>query len=89
MPEKVSKNLITTTEQHKPNPKTFLCTRPQLATILIESGFQYEQKPNPFNNQMTAWIFPINPELVGIVKDFYASIQRPVPAKIKDWSQDR
>ena len=65
--------------------ETFLCTRPQLATLLIESGFQFEQKPNPFNRQMTAWIFPITSDLVQIVTGFYSDIQKPVPATIKDW----
>ena len=72
-----------------PKPKTFLCTRPQLATLLIEAGFQYEQKPNPFDRNMTAWVFPISEDLARIVSDFYTEIGRPVPATIKDWRPDR
>lgn len=53
----------------------YLCTRPSLASILMENGYTCKRVPNPFSPKRMAWQFKNGDDLQEIVSDYYASIK--------------
>ena len=49
--------------------KTYFCTRPRLASILMKKGYPCETTVNPFNGK-TAWIFERSNELNAIIHNY-------------------
>ena len=47
--------------------KTFLCTRPKLASKLMAAGYKGRQTVNPWSPERTAWEFDKTPEMMEIV----------------------
>ena len=47
--------------------KTFLCTRPKLASKLMAAGYKGRQVINPWSPERTAWEFAKTPEMMEIV----------------------
>ena len=64
--------------------KTYLCTRPRLASELIQAGQTATVTVNPWKPERTAWVFPITPELCSIVTAFFVSLGKPIPATIQN-----
>ena len=60
----------------------FICTRPQLATILMDRGCNLVMTPNPWKPHLSAWLCDLDSTSAGIISDFYKSIGQPVPGKV-------
>lgn len=54
---------------------SYFCTRPRLAVLLMEKGFDARKVPNPYNPNFAAWEFPNCAELREIVSNFYAAVK--------------
>lgn len=65
--------------------KEFICTRPGLAGDLISAGFPYRTTASPWKEGYTAWVFPINKDLVSFVTNYYNAINKIVPRVIATW----
>lgn len=61
------------------NTRTYFCTRPRLAQLLIDAGYSYRLCTNPWEPTRRAWQFDVTAELVKMVKHFYAEIGKPLP----------
>ena len=54
------------------NPQeTYFCTRPRLASLLMENGFEGTRVPNPYDKDRPAWTFPATPESMHIVSNYF------------------
>lgn len=66
------------------NEQIYFCSRPRIASMLIELGYKCTIKPSPFREGWYSWDFPITGDLALIVSDYYLNtIQKPVPVSIK------
>lgn len=73
-------------EQKNTNSKieNYICTRPKLAGLLMQQGFEPELIHNPFNASLSAWLFPMDEDLAAIVGRYYEEVVRkPVPATVE------
>lgn len=61
----------------------FICTRPQLATILMEHGHELTITRNPWKPTLAAWLCDLNADTAAIISEFYNSIGREAPANVK------
>ena len=53
----------------------YICIRPKLYSLLVNSGFTpIRISPNLRNPKFLVWIFEETPELKKIVDDFYSSL---------------
>ena len=64
------------------NLNQFICTRPQLATILLDRGCKLSIAPNPWKPHLSAWLCDLDPKSATIISEFYKSIGQPVPGKV-------
>lgn len=62
----------------------YLCTRPLLAARLQAKGLKAESAVNPWKPKMTAWLFELNKETAQMVVDYYESIGKQAPARVRD-----
>lgn len=51
--------------------KQKLITRPELASILMQNGYEAIVGVNPYKTNLTAWTFTLDAEGDRIVKEFY------------------
>jgi len=52
--------------------ETYFCTRPSLASFLMEQGFESEQVINPFNQAYKkAWLFQKSNALMNAVAKYF------------------
>lgn len=56
--------------------KEFFCTRPTLASYLLEKGFTARRTVNPYDTKRPAWVFAESPELLKIVDGYYAKVKQ-------------
>ena len=68
--------------------KTFLTTRPTLASFLIERGYQYRVTANPFTPGLHAWEFPITADLVSDTDSYYREIGKPLPRVLATYGKE-
>ena len=64
--------------------KSFICTRPRLARLLLDANQEPQEIVNPWEPQRTAWLFQITPELLQIVARFYAEIGKQLPKILQE-----
>lgn len=62
--------------------KEFCCTRPKLATLLMEKGYAASFGISPWNPKQHAWTFPMTPDLAVAVRDYYLQIGAVIPAAV-------
>ena len=73
----------------KQNKIMFTCSRPTLATELIDAGYSAEQKTSPWDKQKTLWVFELDDKAVDIVRRHYVRVNRPMPKRIVDFLKSR
>lgn len=64
--------------------KKFFCTRPELASLLIQQGHKAVETVNIYAPSRPAWSFQVNEELKRTVTEYYKSIGKELPAVIKE-----
>jgi len=63
----------------------YYCTRPRLASLLMEKGYAAELKMNPWDGKKRAWVFPLTPDLAETVLDYYQGIGQKAPSIIQQY----
>lgn len=63
----------------------YYCTRPRLASLLMEKGYTAELKPNPWDGKKRAWVFPLTADLAETVLNYYTDIGQRAPAIIQQY----
>ena len=54
------------------NPQeTYFCTRPRLASLLMEKGYVGTRVVNPYHQERQAWTFPADNALMQIVSNYF------------------
>lgn len=66
-------------------PQDYYCTRPRLASLLMEKGYAADLKLNPWNKTKRAWVFPLTPDLAETVLNYYTEIGQRAPAIIQQY----
>ena len=56
--------------------KEKLVTRPELASILMQAGYEARIGVNPYKPELSAWTFSLDENGIKIMKDFYDRISR-------------
>ncbi len=69
--------------------KVFLCTRPTLARLLMESGEVGNKVINPYRPEYWAWEFKITPTVLSVATDYYKSIEQPLPCALRGAADDK
>ena len=64
--------------------KHYFCTRPSLASILLDAGFQGRQTANPYHPERPAWSFDLSTSLAFTVAEYYQEIGKAAPKVITD-----
>lgn len=67
---------------------TYLCTRPQLASALMDRGYRARRGTNPFHPEMQAWLFELTPELAEIVAEYFRRLDKPTPRTISEYLRE-
>lgn len=73
----------------KHNVTTFACSRPMLATELIEAGYSAETKVSPWNQKRTLWLFELDEKAVDIIRRHYIRANKPLPRVVSDFLKTR
>lgn len=55
--------------------KQKLITRPELAGLLMQAGYEGQIMPNPYKPNLSAWTFDLDKDGEKIVNDFYARLK--------------
>ena len=62
----------------------YFCTRPTLASTLLDAGFKGRQTANPYHPERPAWSFELSTSLASTVAEYYKQIGQAVPKVITD-----
>ena len=72
----------------KRNETEWICTRPRLASLLMDKGFNARPVSNPWDRDMNAWAFDISVDLIAIVRDYYAECGKPLPKMLERYAAE-
>ena len=64
----------------------YLCTRPRLASMLIERGEKATATKNPFARDDThrqAWDIELTPNAASIISGYFVKINKPIPKAVE------
>ena len=65
-------------------PKTYLTTRPRVATAAANKGFIVRQCFNPFEPSKKAWEIDLTPESARMIAEFFrGQLDKPVPSIVQ------
>jgi len=65
----------------------FICTRPQLAALLMEHGQPVQRTVNPWKPNLAAWKCELNATSAAIITEYYKSIEKEPPARVQNYLQ--
>lgn len=68
-----------------PSYKKYICTRPLLASKLLEDGFTGTRVVNPYHQDRPAWTFDFSVSLAVTVAEYYQSIEEKIPNIIQTY----
>lgn len=71
--------------------RSYLCTRPRLASMLISAGIPTRKIDNPFSEEgmhQKAWDTELNDKSVQIIVGYYAEAGKPLPASVAAYMKE-
>ena len=65
--------------------KTFICTRPHLATLLTEAGEDVQHTVNVWNPKKSAWAVTLTERAAEMIQAYYMGLDLPAPQFVSEY----
>ena len=67
------------------NSQTYVCTRPHLATLLIEAGEDVKNTVNVWHPEKSAWAVTLTERAAEMIQAYYMGLDLPAPQFVSEY----